>query len=94
MKRCDVGSDGKTSTHRLHGQHADSGILGEDLYMSTSKSDKAGPTNLSWSIRSSSEALVVTEQGSAIKKRAANVPRIRESERWDADRILGMRAVA
>ena len=41
----------------------------------------------------SSEAVVVTEQGSAIKTHAANVRRIPESERWDADRILRMRAV-
>ena len=44
-------------------------------------------------LNSSSEAVVVTEQGSAIKTRAANVRIIPESERWDADRILGMRAV-
>ena len=36
--------------------------------------------------------MVVTEQGSAIKTLAANVRGL-ESERWDADRILGMRAV-
>ena len=44
-------------------------------------------------LNSSSEAVVVTEQGLAIKTRSANVRRIPESERWDADRILGMRAV-
>ena len=44
-------------------------------------------------LNSSSEAVVVTEQWSAIKTRAANVRIIPESERWDADRILGMRAV-
>ena len=32
-------------------------------------------------------------KGLAIKTRAANVRRILESERWDADRILGLRAV-
>ena len=42
---------------------------------------------------SSSEAEKVTEQESAITSRAANVRRIPESERWDADRIRGMRAV-
>ena len=42
---------------------------------------------------SSSEAVVATEQGLAIQTRAANVRRIPEPERWDADRILGMRAV-
>ena len=44
-------------------------------------------------LNSSSEAVVVTEQGLAIKTRSAKVRRIPESERWDADRILGMRAV-
>ena len=44
-------------------------------------------------LSSSSEAVVVTEQGWAIKTRAANVRRITESERWDADRTLGIRAV-
>ena len=37
--------------------------------------------------------LNVTEQGLAIKTRSAKVRRIPESERWDADRMLGMRAV-
>ena len=44
-------------------------------------------------LKSSPEAVVVTEQGLAIKTRAANVRRIPESERWDADRTLGIRAV-
>ena len=44
-------------------------------------------------VNSSSETVVVTEQGTAIKKRSANTRRIPESERWDADKILGMRAV-
>ena len=44
-------------------------------------------------LSSSTEAVVVTEQGSAIKTRAANVRRFFGSERWDADRLLGMRAV-
>ena len=43
-------------------------------------------------LNSSSEAVVVTEQGSAIKTRAANVRRILEWERCYADRKLGMRA--
>ena len=43
-------------------------------------------------LNASSEAVVVTEQRLAIKTRS-NVRRIPESERWDADRILGMRAV-
>ena len=44
-------------------------------------------------LNSSSEAVVVTEQGLATKTRASNDRRVPESERWDADRILGMRAV-
>ena len=51
--------------------------------------DPASPSMLN----SSSEAVVVTERGLAIKTRSANVNRIPESERWDADSILGMRAV-
>ena len=44
-------------------------------------------------LSSSSEAVVVIEQGSAIKTRAANVRIVLGSETWAADRILGMRAV-
>ena len=44
-------------------------------------------------LNSSSEAVVVIEQGMAIKTRSANIRRIPESERWDADKILGIRAV-
>ena len=44
-------------------------------------------------LNSSSAAVVVTEQGPAIKTRSANIRRIPESERWDADRILGIRAI-
>ena len=44
-------------------------------------------------LNSSSEAVVVTEQGTGIKTRSVNIRRIPEPERWDADRILGMRAV-
>ena len=45
-------------------------------------------------LNSSSEAVVVTEHGLAIKIRAANVGIIPGSEKWDADRILGMREVS
>ena len=41
----------------------------------------------------SSEVVVVTEQGLAVKTRAANIRRIPESERWDVDRVLALRAV-
>ena len=43
-------------------------------------------------LNSSSEAVVVTEQGLAIKTRSANIRRVPESERWDAGRILQVRA--
>ena len=43
-------------------------------------------------LNSSSEVVVVTDQGLAIKTRSGNIMRIPESEKWDADRILGMRA--
>ena len=39
-------------------------------------------------LNSSSEAVVVTEHGLAIKTRLANIRRVPESERWDAGRIL------
>ena len=43
-------------------------------------------------LNSSSEAVVVTEQGLAIKTRSANIRRVPESERWNVGRILEMRA--
>ena len=38
-------------------------------------------------LNSLSEAVVVTEQGLAMKTRSANIRRLSESERWDADSI-------
>ena len=82
------------------GQHTHSGIRREDPVHAGQASERGrvgaaipileclwGMLNLS------SEAVVVTEQGMAIKTRSANIRRIPESERWDADRILGIRAV-
>ena len=43
-------------------------------------------------LNSSSETVVAIEQGLAIKTRSANIRRVPESERWDADRMLEMRA--
>ena len=43
-------------------------------------------------LNSSSEAVVVTEHGLAIKTRLANIRRVPMSERWDADSILRVRA--
>ena len=44
-------------------------------------------------LNQSSEAVVVAKQGLLVKTRAASTRRVPESERWDADRILGIRAV-
>ena len=92
MNRFDIGSDGKTPLPRLHGRE-------KILYIAAkpARGGKCEPRlhlGVSGGMLSSlSEAVVVTEQGLAIKTRAANVRRIPESERWDADRILGVRAV-
>ena len=101
MNRCDIGSDGKTPQQRLHGRRDNTPILefGEKILCTPAKAVRGGK----WEPRfypgvfvgmrnSSSEAVVVTEQGTAIKTRSANIRRIPESERWDADRILGIRA--
>ena len=85
-----------TQTAWTKGQHTNSGSWGEDFGTSArgGKLDpRFYPGVFVGMLKSSSEAVVVTEQGSAIKTRAANVRRIPESERWDADRILGMREV-
>ena len=42
-------------------------------------------------LNSLSEAVVVTKQGLAIKTRSANIRKVPESERWDADSIHQMR---
>ena len=102
MNRCDIGSDGKTPLQRLHGRKDNTPILEcgqKNLYM-PAKPARGGKWEPRFRLgvfvgmlNSSSEAVVVTEQGLPVKARAANVRRIPESERWDADRILGMRAV-
>ena len=98
----DIGSDGKdaaTQAAWTQGQHIDPGIWREDFVHArqASKRRKARtaipPRSVCWILNLSSEGVVVTEQGSAIKTRAANVKRVPVSERWDADRILGIRAV-
>ena len=102
MNRCDTGSDGKTPLQRLHGLRDNTLNLefGEKiLYMPTmpARGRKWEPRFHSGVFvgmrNSSSEAVVVTEQGTAFKTRSANISRIPESERWDADRILGIRAL-
>ena len=79
INRCDIGTDGKTPLHRLYGQHKDSGIWAKILYM-LAKPARGGKWDLRFypgvpvgMLNSSSESVVVTEQGSAIEIRAANV---------------------
>ena len=100
--RCDIGSDAKTLLHRLHGRKDNTPILefGEKVLYMPAKPGRGGkweprfhPGVFVGTLNSLLEAVVVTEQGLAIKTRAANVRLIPESERWDADRMLGMRAV-
>ena len=102
MNRCDIGSDGKTLLHRLRGRRDNTPILecGEKVLYMPVKLERGGtweprchPGIFVGVLNSSSEAVVVAGQGLAIKTRAANIRRVPESERWDADRILGMRAV-
>ena len=102
MNRCDIGSNGKTPLHRLHGRKDNTPFLefGEKMWYMPAKPARGGKWEPRFSPRffvgmlnSLSEAVVATEQGSAIKTRAAKVRRIPDSERWNADRILGMQAV-
>ena len=102
MNRCDIGSDGKTPQQRLHGRRDNTPILefGEKILYMRAKPARGGkweprfhPGVFVGMLNSSSEAVVVTEQGMAMKTRSANIRRIPESERWDVDRILGIRAV-
>ena len=103
MNRCDIGSDGKTPLQRLHGRRDNTLIIlefGEKILYMPAKPATGGkweprfhPGVFVGMLNSSSEAVVVTEQGTAIKTCLANIRRIPESERWDADRTLGMRAV-
>ena len=102
MNRCDVGSDGKTPLQRGYtGAKANTPVLefGEKILYMPAKPARGGkwepqfhPGVFVGMPNSSSEAVVVTEQGLAIKTRSANIRRVPESERWDADSILQMRA--
>ena len=101
MNRCDIGSDGKTPLQRLHGRRDNTPILecGEKILYMPAKPARGGkweprfhPGVSVGMLNSSSEAVVVTEQGLAINTRSANIRRVPESERWDAGRILEMRA--
>ena len=95
MNRCDIGSDGKMPLQRLHGRRDSTPILkfGEKILYMPAKPARGGK----WEPRFHPGVFVGTlnsSSGLAIKTRAANVRRLPESESWDTDRILGMRAVA
>ena len=85
--------DTAAKTARAKGQHTDPGVWRKDPVHArqTSGMRKVGAAVPPRS-NSSSEAVVVTEQGLAIKTRSANIRRVPESERWDADSILQVRA--
>ena len=89
-------------TSAVHGRRDNTPILefGEMILYMPAKPARGGkweprfhPGVFVGMLNSSSEEVVVTEQGMAIKTRSANIRRIPESERWDADRILEIRAV-
>ena len=81
MNRCDVGSDGKTPLHKTawtKGQHTHPGIRREDSVRMPAKPARGGKWEPRFHLgvfvemlNSSSEAVVVTEQGTAIKTRSA-----------------------
>ena len=102
MNWCDIGRDGKTLLQRLHGREDNTPILefGEKILYMPAKPARGGkweprfhPGVFVGVLNSSSEAVVVTEQRLAIKTRSSDIRRVPESERWDADSILQIRAV-
>ena len=85
MNRCDIGRDGKTPLQRLHGRRDNTPILefGEKILRMPAKSARGGKWEPRFHqgvfvgmLNSSSEAVVVTEQGLAIKTRLANIRRV------------------
>ena len=88
MNRCDIGSDGKTPVQRLHGPRDNTPLeFGERILYMPAKPARGGkweprfhPGVFVGMLNSSSEAMVVTEQGLAIKTRSANIRRVPESE--------------
>ena len=82
MNRCDIGSDGKTPLQRLHGRRDNTPILEfrEKILYMPSKPARGGkweprfhPEVFVGMLNASSEAVVVTEQVTAIKTRSANI---------------------
>ena len=95
MNRCDIGSDGKTSLQRLHGRMDNTPILefGERILYMPAKPARGGkweprfhPGVFVGMLNSSSEAVVITEQGLAIKTRSAESARVGEMGRWQSTR--------
>ena len=86
--------DTAAKTTRAKGQHTDPVVWREDSVYARQAGErgKVHPGVFVGMLNSSSEAVVVTEQGLAIKTRSANIRRVPESERWDAVSILQMRA--
>ena len=87
MNRCDIGSDGKTPLLRLHGRQDNIPIMafGEKILYTPAKTTRGGkweprfhPGVFVGMLKSSSEAVVVTGQGTAIKTLSATVRRIPE----------------
>ena len=85
VNRCDIGSDGKTPLQRLHGRRENTPILefGEKILCMLAKPARRGRCEPRFHtgvfvgmLNSSSEAVVVTEQGTAIKTSSANIRRI------------------
>ena len=83
MNRCDIGSDGKPPLQRLQGRTDNTPIpaLAEKILYMPAKPARGGkweprfhPGVFVGMLNSSSEAVVVTEQGLAIKIRAAKNP--------------------
>ena len=81
MSRCDIGSDGKTPLQRLHRRKYNTPIMefGEKILYMPAKPARGGKWERRFRLgvfvgvlNSSWEAVVVTEQGLAIKTRSAN----------------------
>ena len=94
--------DGKTPLQRTHRRRDNTQNLefGEKILYIPAKPARGGRWEPRFQrgvfvgmLNSSSEAVVVTEQGLAIKTRSANIRRVPELGRWDASGILEMRAV-
>ena len=82
-------------TARAKGQHTDPGVWRKDPVHArqTSEREKVGAAVPSRRVCWHAELVVRgSEQGLAIKTRSANIRRVPESERWDADSILWVRA--